>query len=914
MRAVNYALLLSCLGLGIESAAAAEVLQEIVVTGSLIPQIKLETVTPVTVITAEQMKDRGYATVADVLQQSSFATGSVQNAQDTNSFTPGAKTLSMFGLSPSYVKYLIDGLPMSDYPALYNGSDTISSISGIPMELVERIDILPGGQSSIYGSDAIAGVVNIVLKKKLDGPVFDARVGWTQGGGGTEKRFVLADTVSVGKFTLLGGLQYQKADEIWGYQRPLTASYYAEGASAQTAERDYVLYGEFGPQGDGKNAYYFSDPANCANLTSQFGGSLQKYTRAGRGSYCGTKRSGNTTIGNGEESVQGYLRLRGDLNDTTQLYADLLVNHDATRFSYGPYFWANYVDSNSPLYYYYDPNLDDLMNAQRVFSPEEAGGLASTLNKNTTNGYRGTVGAHGALGQSTWTYDVGMSYTTQRLTENSPYFDAGKIDKFFLPLFGPNLGPDPYDFGVSTFAPNYSAFYKALTPAQYASFSGRAVSYSRTEDGMLRGQLTNAALFSLPGGDAGIALVLEGGSQGWEYSPDQVYLNGTAFGFTATSGSGHRSRYAGTGELRLPVLSLLTLTASGRYDDYKVSDGSVAHATYNLGFELRPLRSLLLRGRYGTAFKAPTLADQFQGESGYYQTMTDYYRCANAGYSGATIGDCPYTETVRGSTRGSATLKPITAKVWSMGAVWQPLERLSLTLDYLHWGIDNEVAIQSSDQVLRNESACRLGTLSITSPTCVTALSQVVRDGVALQSVSTPKVNVAREALDVAVMAVSYRLPAAEFGSFQFDGSWSNLLKHDYQAFAGDPVLDLLGDPTWSQEFKSKANASVTWSRQDWSTTLYVSRYGRTPNYLATLNGYDAPGAGKLPAWTVVNLSMRFDVTPAVQVSVVANNVFDKMPPEDHGYPGTTSVPYNQYNYNVYGQSFLLELNYKLGR
>ena len=83
--------------------------------------------------------------------------------------------MSLFGLSPSYTKYLIDGRPIANYPALYNGTDVITSLSGIPTTLIDSIDILPGGQSSIYGSDAIAGVINIKLKKKMEGFEVDGR-------------------------------------------------------------------------------------------------------------------------------------------------------------------------------------------------------------------------------------------------------------------------------------------------------------------------------------------------------------------------------------------------------------------------------------------------------------------------------------------------------------------------------------------------------------------------------------------------------------------------------------------------------------------------------------------------------------------------------------------------------------------
>lgn len=171
----------------------AKSLEKVTVTGSLIPQTELETFVPVTIITAEDIRARGFSSVAEVLQKSSFATGGVQGAQTSASFTQGAEAVSLFGLPPGYVKYLIDGRPMANYPALYNGSDTFNNISGIPIDLVDRIEILPGGQSSLYGSDAIAGVINVILKKKLDGAVMSVRGGTYTEGGGNTIRFTFAD-------------------------------------------------------------------------------------------------------------------------------------------------------------------------------------------------------------------------------------------------------------------------------------------------------------------------------------------------------------------------------------------------------------------------------------------------------------------------------------------------------------------------------------------------------------------------------------------------------------------------------------------------------------------------------------------------------------------------------------------------
>ena len=887
-------------------------LETVVVTGSLIPQSKLEQATPITVITADDMQARGFSSVADALQQTSFATGSIQNGQFSGGFTQGAQTLSLFGLSESYTKYLIDGRPMSDYPALYNGTDNFASISGIPIELVDHIDVLPGGQSSIYGSDAIAGVVNVIMKKKLDAPVVDIRYGWTQDGGGTERRFALADGFEFGSFNLLAGAQYEKTTPIWGYQRDLTDKYFTQGTNPQTAERDYLIYGLFG-QASGN--YYFEDPANCANVGFEFGGTTHAYSRPGNGTYCGTVTSGYYTIANGDESTQLYLHGTDDVTEHIRLYSSVLLSHDVVRFNTGPYFFGTTVDSSSPFYYYEDPNLGgDLINLQHIFSPEEAGGLDATTDKNTTNSWRATFGVQGSIGASHWTYDVDMTYTEQKLTEHAHQLFTSAIESFFTPLFGPNLGFDP-NFGVNIYSPNYANFYRPVTPAQYAGFSGYANSYSRTEDSMLRGQLTDSALFPLPGGDAALALVGETGAQGWDYSPDPRYLDGETYGYVSTPGSGHRSRYAFTGELKMPLVKMLTFDASGRYDDYRVDGANVDKFTFNLGLEFRPIERLLLRARYGTAFKAPTLADEFQGPSGFFETLTDYYTCAKGGYTATNLGNCPQVaESVAGTTSGNTKLQPVTAKIWDFGAVWSPLDRMALSLDFMHWGISNEIISQDAVSLLKTESLCRLGTYNINSPTCVAALSQVTRDanGV-LVGVYTPKINIAQETVNALTLGANYKLPVGRFGEFLLEASWSDMLKHTFLQYPGQPAFDYLRDPTQSQEFKTKANASLTWTLGEFSATGYVNRYGRTPNYLATVDGYGTPGAGVLSPWTIANLSARYTVLKQLELSFNVDNVFNAQPPIDHSYPGTQNQPYDEFDYNVYGRMYYLEATYKFG-
>ena len=329
-------------------SADAETLDKVVVTGSLIPRSQLETATPVTTITASDIRARGFTSVSDALQKSTFATGGVQGAKSSASFTQGAETLSLFGLSPSYVKYLIDGRPMADYPALYNGSDTFNNISGIPIDMVERIEILPGGQSSLYGSDAIAGVINIILKKRFDGSTLNVRGGVYSDGGGNSFRasFGTGFSGADGRFNSLLGVQFEDRDPIWNYQRDLTKQFNQNGYSVPTASRDYLVYGyqDIANQGFYYFHYAFPDGAdNCSRVTGQFGGTTDQRFRntPTGGDYCGSFHSpGYATMLNGKEGGQIYSHSTFDINDDTQVYADVLLNKEKTSYHVGSnYTW-----------------------------------------------------------------------------------------------------------------------------------------------------------------------------------------------------------------------------------------------------------------------------------------------------------------------------------------------------------------------------------------------------------------------------------------------------------------------------------------------------------------------------------------------------------------------------------------------
>ena len=912
----------------------AKKLEAVTVTGSLIPQTQIETAQPVTTITAEDLKARGFSTVAQALQQASFSTGSVQGAQSTNSFTTGAETLSLFGLPVGFTKYLIDGRPMGNFPGLYNGSDTFNSISGIPIDMVDHIDILPGGQSSLYGSDAIAGVINIVLKKRIDAPTVDARYGWYPEGGGADRRVSFADSFTVGKFTSLIGVQFESAQPIWGKDRDLTRQFYKEGTTPQTASRDYLVLSA----GGADSGYLFLDPNNCATVAGGFDGTIGKRTRRGSGDYCGSFYSpGEGTLSNSKKQANLYTHNTFEVNESLQLYGDLLYNYDEQKFTNGSgtSFWSSSLYASAPGSYFYDDRRGDLPLIQHGFTPEEVGGFSHVMNKQYENSYMLTLGGRGTFGDSDWDYDLGFTHSDDKLINRNFQRFTGPLEAYYQnKVLGPQMGTY---YGYPVFEPNYAALYNPVSRDDFRSFTGYTTSRAKTWDNMLRGQLTNASLFSLPGGDAGVAVVLEGGNQGWDSSPDQrllstitdVYGNTSpeVWGTSAVPGAGHRSRYAATTEFKLPIIKQITFDAAGRYDNYRVSGKNVHHATYNLGLEYRPFDTLLLRGRYGTAFKAPTLSDQYQGVSGYYNSVYDYANCGRLGFSGPTEANCPapYNSTqFNGTTQGNPNLEPITAKVWSYGFAWAPLDRMSLTADYYHYDISNEVQQLSSDQLSNTQFLCDTGGLNANSPTCTQAFTQVTRgpgvtiNGVPLlgqiTDISTPKQNVANELVNAVAVNFSYGHRVGSYGNLSYNVSYSDVLKHNHQDYATDPVIDYLRHPNYSTDFKTKVNASITWNNDQWSTTLYANRQGSTPNYAAfRADNYTATGAGKLAPWIRWNASFTFSPTKDLGLSLLVNNMFNAMPPKDHTYPGTEGRPYDETNYNVYGRAIYLEANYKFG-
>lgn len=886
-------------------------LKKMTVLGSLIPRSQVETASPLIVITADDIKSRGFSSVADALQNATVSTGSVNNTTITRRDIWAAKTISLFGLDPSYTKFLIDGRPMPLYSqeASTNTADQLyTNLDGIPIDMVDRIEILPGGQSSLYGSDAVAGVVNIVLKKHVNAASVDARTGWYSDGGGRERMLSANDQFSFGKLSVLAGIQINDQQPMWGVQRGITAQNFAGGLSPQEPSSIAQVQSVFSG-----TSYFPSSPADCRNLAGLWGGSVT-YVSNSSGIYCGTNlMNGYTTMMTKSQQASVNLHATYAINDQLQLYGDLLDSYEKQAQRVTSWYFSSF----------YDPNLQDDVFVERQFAPEE---ISNHLNgvltqTNYENTYTATVGGKYDFGNS-WSLDVGFTRAAEHIDDRQigPLADSYP-NSYGHAVLGPQLGTDSSGFPI--YSPNYSLLEDPLTPAQFASYLGAASIASADSNDQLRAQLTQTSLFPLPGGDAGLALVAEEGYESWTYQPSPLLTEGYLQGTAWNPSSGHRTRYATAAELNLPLFRMLTADLSARYDSYDDEGAHFSHPTYSVGLEFRPFSSLLLRAKYTTSFKAPSLIDEFEGGSTSQTYVTDYINCARLGYKNSSFDNCPFDYQYEPATVAQTSnpdLQPMTAKTFSYGAVWSPTGNLSMSLDYQHIAIHNEVLKEDTDYLGQTELYCSDGTLDPQSPSCQAVNAQITRApatagspllGPILSEVTT-KINVASEVNNAINASFDYRTDPHAWGRLNFNLAYTRVLTHNQETFPGDPVEDLLRDPGFSREFQSKANATLTWSRRQWGVTLFESYFGPTPNYAANLaNNYSAPDTGKIPPWRIYNASINYSPSSAWQLSLRINNIKNSMPWVDRTEPGSFNLPFNASNYNPYGREVFVEARYR---
>ncbi len=891
---------------------SAQSVETVVVTGSRIPRVSPEGPAPVVTISADDIRNSGFANISEVMSSLTQNLGALDNNQYTDGFSPGAQAVDLRGLGPNHTLVLVNGRRIADYPQSYNGSSNFTDISNIPTSLVDRVEILTGSASAIYGSDAISGVINFIMKKKADGTTVDVRVSDTQHGGGDSQRFQLSSGYSNDKFDSVFGIELYRQAPLWAFQRDNTNSRLDSPADPSDIYADPVFN-----RTDEDDNYLDPGKATCAALAAYDRNSIVYATRQDYGNYCGSYRDyAYATLENGRKQVSFYGQATYHLNERTDAFLDLQYGWTHQISYNSPLKWENSVKLNgdsSPIPFFNQATGMVEQWQRQYFTLEENGGLDPGEIHNIDHTLSVNTGIKGTFGASRWNYEGLFSHSQNNLESKEPALVSAAAQAFYL---GPSLGVDPSS-GYQIYNAPISRLYTPLTPAQFRSITNLSIDNDSSHTDNLQFTVTNPSLAALPAGPVGLAAVAEYGWQYYGLRPDPLSLDGTYYGLHNTGAVGSR-KHGGAGvEFNVPVLETLTLTGAGRYDNYKYSSTSSGKFTYSAGIEYRPFRTLLIRGSYATGFRAPDLAYLYAGLSGSSSDGTDYYQCRknepDTGpdfFDNCSLGDVGFN----GRSHGSTALRDENSKSYTAGFVFMPLKGLQITADYYQIRLADEVIYQSSDTILREEADCRLGQTEDGQPVdgnsafCQQILSQVVRNSptaafhpFGITSVLVLPINASVERTSGVDANLNYLLNTDRFGSFDVSFGVTDVFTHSIKYFPGDPPDDELTD--WFNYVipKYKAKMTLSWSYEKFTATLYGTRLGGLPNY---------DGTERLPATSKFNGSMSYRFTPYAQLTFVIDNLFDQKPARDDTW---TSFPYYSRNwFDSVGREFFVQFTYKL--
>ena len=315
-------------------------------------------------------------------------------------FTPNAQVVNLRNLGPGYTLTLVNGRRPAQYPQPYNRDNNVANINSIPSSIVERVEVLTGGASAIYGSDAVAGVVNIVLREHYDGNLVRVTAGTTAEGGGDTVNVELTGGRTGDRWSAVWALQYSDREPVFASQRKWLSDL-REGPLGSAATPNLsmaVIRGVANANGPLNHNALYPGAEKCEAL------GFDTVTTASRGKYCGSYTSNSArSISNKRQFYSAYGYGTFDFTDTTQGFASVNYYTTKAKASAGTEFWAtsgdrfNQTRTGAATQYFWDPNLKDLVSLQRIFTPQELGGneAASTLYDEYT--YDFNVGVRGNL-------------------------------------------------------------------------------------------------------------------------------------------------------------------------------------------------------------------------------------------------------------------------------------------------------------------------------------------------------------------------------------------------------------------------------------------------------------------------------------------------------------------------------------
>lgn len=948
---------------------------EILVTGSRIRRSNFSSAEPLTVITRSEMTQAGFSSATDALQSNAITQGSSQINNYYGGYVvdggTGANTVSLRGLGPTRTLTLLNGHRLA--PAGTRGSVGAADTNVLPSALIERIEVLKAGASSVYGSDAVAGVVNIITDSKLDGLVLDAQANIPEIGAGSSQRISASFGAHGDRWRVIGSAEYYKRHvaEIGeaGFARCPIAGYLS-GEGSAFGSGDYI------DPATGKPACFTLDNGGVTINTL----GVPTRTAAGAAGETGTRfnrlrPNSAITTGNtpGYEGVGYYTR---DTFDPSVL-KDPLVTPVQT---YTGFLQAGYdtgILGNAELYVellgnrressaagYRQLTLDYATGSPLVPTIFRNGVFLGAGGSELTNGlstavrsfigygqldssqrvdfYRTSGGLRGDLGVGDWRYDLygSRSWTDSRYSQDT--FLTSRLAQSLNVIQNANGGFSCVDSSngcVAAPAVNAASIGGNLSD-DYRNFITETVTGTTKFTEYVGSFNVDGSLFSLPGGKAKASFGAEYRHSSINDQPPAESVAGDLYNLTSAAVTkGADEVWEAYGELYLPVLAnipfaySLNLDASGRYTHYRSYGGGW---TYKVQGDYQPVRGVGVRASYGTSYRAPALFEQFLGAtSGFLSSNTD--PCDDYGNSQnpiirkncAAIGlPADFTQnngvtTFSGGGASGGQLKAETSKNLSAGLVLTPvlpdsLGQVSLSVDYFAITVNNEVSRAGAAGILNLCYAS--ATFNASGGYC----NFVQRDPVTnALTVFDNYVNLSTEKRKGFEINFRY-LHDVGPGQLRLNALVTKYTEQSLQRFPTDALIDsngTIGSPSWAGTFEgfyTIAGATfrygLDWINGDKDRTY---RYNATDTTTGVLDpDYEQFLRDnyylKVPDYFLHSASVQFDVQKKFQMTVGVRNMFDKKPPRITAgvYSVTGNAPvYSGYDY--VGRTFFVNTTAK---
>ena len=834
--------------------ADSQAIEEIVTTGSRIKRSTNTQSQEIITFSIEDMELSGDISVSDALRSSTMNSLGSFRESSGNSAQSNA-TFNLRGVGAARTLILVNGRRVVGSPSL-GGGGTVN-LNMIPFSAVDRVEVIADGASAVYGSDAVAGVVNVILKKNYDGLKFSARYGDRHEDDGSETSFSILTGASSDRGSVTLGVEYDSRDPIFDADREYTAAGWGDadgdgevlgyGESVGVSVFGYTLINPtyvpgstFDP--NDQTTWQVSPGANCQDGVNGFAGVMNADVAFGAseiGYYCGYAYALVSANRAGLERINTWVSSEYELTDDITVHADAILSQAESFGRYAPSAAPGPTIPGDPR--------NDVDATFGYFRWTDLGTRDNVVNDTLTDI---NIGAEGDF---TDTVSWDLNYTYSKYVSSS-------VGQYYLSYAG-------IEYNINYNITDNETFVNNL---KHTTLNDDRQKLEKVFAGM------QFDMFEMGGGTASAYVGAESYTIDYAALVDAQSEAGLVGGSAGNSAEGSRDIKAISAEAILPVTDWLEVDLAVRYDDY--SDfGSATSPRVGVTASVPGVDGLVIKASFGQGFRAPDLSDLYGATAFSAERATDFWGCQVAGIALANCLPSQHS-TFIGS---NPNLDAEKSETFSFGVEYNFLENWRASVNYFDLTLTESIDFTSAQDQLDVDFQTMGGN------------PNVVRGVLGIQSIAAGFQNavtdVNREAVDASLSANF----DTSFGMFNASFNTSYYLNYDSEESYGTGILfdatGTLGFPEW------RSNFLMNWEMGNFFTSLNVDYIGENKSRISGV---------KWDNWTTANLAVGYTMSDYGTFTIGANNIANEEPilnslgepVDEYTYSNTGRVVYLRYS------------------